>query len=513
LRFSRFFVLLVLAALLDACSTPQVAPTVAGLPPGAGYARGIDMATDSSDVTAQLQGRPWLQFVARYYRDPASRFPALTPSEAQRLSALGVKIVAVWEWHSSTPSYFTYATGYNDALSAARQASAVGQPTGSGIYFAVDFNARGAALYQVDQYFRGVNAGLAAAGGGRPQYRVGVYGSGAVCSAVRGAGLAQYAWLSGSTSWEGTAGYNGWNIRQAPAAARFAQLSFDHDANEARADYGGFQLGDYAKAVTPASAVMSVASAAPIAAATVMSSAAAAVAPPSSLPPPPPAPPSPTPAPAVQATAVPTPPSAPSSPTPTPAVQAMAAPPPPPAAPPSTPLPKTPTPPTAPPAAAIASAAPAPPPPKPVSRAAAEVAALAAEEPPAAARVSSAPAAPRMSEESEKRETRGRARHPERLAAREERHETSRAHIAKGGVAAHHKAYAAAAGRGAAEPPRHTHETSAAGHHERAHIAAAPLRAQEHGAHVQPVKAKPAHAVEHPVRHNGEHHKSHHEEG
>ena len=32
-------------------------------------------------------------------------------------------------------------------------------------------------------------------------YLVGVYGSGAVCKAVCGEGLATYAWLSGSTGW------------------------------------------------------------------------------------------------------------------------------------------------------------------------------------------------------------------------------------------------------------------------------------------------------------------------
>ena len=172
---------------------PQVGP---GL-------HGIDMATDSSDVASELQGRPWLNFVARYYRDPSSRWPALSPAEAQRLTAAGVKIVTVWEWHSTNPVYFTYASGYTDALAAYRQARAVGQPPGSAIYFAVDFNARGEALYQIDQYFRGVNAGLAAAGGGRLPYRIGVYGSGAVCAEIKGAGLAQYAWLSGSTAWDG----------------------------------------------------------------------------------------------------------------------------------------------------------------------------------------------------------------------------------------------------------------------------------------------------------------------
>ena len=233
------------ALLLAGCqSEPTSPPAITEVPRSAGPAWGIDLPTDASDVLGELTTIP-LAFVARYYRDPASRWPTLTASEVQRLSALGVKLVTVWEWHSRDPAYFSYATGYNDAINVDRQAKTVGQTGGSAIYFAVDFNARDAALQQVDQYFRGVAAGLVAAGGGRPEYKIGVYGSGAVCAEVKAAGLAQYSWLSGSTAWDGTLGYTGWNIRQAAQGARFGALSFNHDANEARDDYGGFRLAGY----------------------------------------------------------------------------------------------------------------------------------------------------------------------------------------------------------------------------------------------------------------------------
>src|SRR5205823_7025807 len=131
-----------------------------------------------------------LDFVARYYRSPASRWPTLAPAEAQRLSMLGVNIVTVWEWHSHDPAYFSYASGYSDAISAYSQAKAVGQPAGSAIYFAVDYNAPSSDISgSIERYFRGVAAGLAAAGGGRSEYKVGVYGSGAVCAAIKRTGL------------------------------------------------------------------------------------------------------------------------------------------------------------------------------------------------------------------------------------------------------------------------------------------------------------------------------------
>lgn len=242
--------LLLTALFLSACQPAPAPPPYVAPPRSVGMTHGLDMPTDASDVLSELKGVR-LDFVARYYRDPTSRWPPLTAREAQRLSSLGLNIVTVWEWHSHDPAYFTYGSGYSDAIQAHRQAKAVGQPPGSAIYFGVDFNARGADLYRVDSYFRGVAAGLAAAGRGRPEYQVGVYGSGAVCGMVKAAGLARYTWLSNSRAWAGSTGYTGWNIRQ---VGRFANLTFSHDANEARDEYGGFRVGSGYAAVAPAPA-------------------------------------------------------------------------------------------------------------------------------------------------------------------------------------------------------------------------------------------------------------------
>jgi hypothetical protein len=224
--------------------------------------QGVDLPTDASDVLGELR-TSGLTFVARYYRDPTSRWPALTAAEAQRLSALGLKIVAVWESHSGSAWYFSYASGYWDGISAYREGVATGQPAGTAIYFAVDFNAGPANMYQIDQYFRGINAAFAAASRGGPGYRIGVYGSGAVCDAMTRARLAQYGWLSNAHAWAGYQNYAGWNIRQ---HGPFASLSFNHDADEARGDYGAFRLANYAPPVpvaevlppqpTPVAAVM-----------------------------------------------------------------------------------------------------------------------------------------------------------------------------------------------------------------------------------------------------------------
>lgn len=231
-------VLLLPLAVLVGCANGDPRP-VAQQPRIPARSQGIDVATDAGHVAQYIKSNG-LDFVARYYRKPDSRWPALSANEARVLSALGLNVVAVFESHSQHRDYFTYSRGYWDAVQAAQQAKSVGQPAGSAIYFAVDFDARGADIIPVDQYFRGITAGLAAAAGGRPDYKVGVYGSGAVCDSMKGRGVAQYAWLSNSTGWAGSHSFADWNIRQGRPYATLGFIS--HDSNEARDDYGGFRL-------------------------------------------------------------------------------------------------------------------------------------------------------------------------------------------------------------------------------------------------------------------------------
>lgn len=196
---------------------------------------GIDLAMDTSNVVEELRGGR-IDFVARYYRDSTSSLPALSSQEARKLASLGLKIVAVWEQNSPDPENLSYSSGYGDALAAYKQAKAIGQPPGSAIYFAIDYNAH--ELEPAKAYFRGIAAGLAAASGGRPEYKIGVYGSGAVCTEIKRAGLARYSWLTKATSWDGSLDYSDWNIKQGAALP----FSFDNDSDQARGDYGAFRL-------------------------------------------------------------------------------------------------------------------------------------------------------------------------------------------------------------------------------------------------------------------------------
>jgi hypothetical protein len=231
---------------LVGCSSEPPPAVVSNEPLALGSALGIDLPTDARDVSMELKGSH-LDFIARYYRDPTSRWPPLSAAEAQAVSSVGLRLVALWESRAQNPSYFSYASGYADAQSAYRQARAIGQPPGSAIYFAVDYNAPSRDVEgTIDHYFRGVLAGLITeAGGHQPEYRIGVYGSGSVCGYLKGARLVQLTWLSNSTAWEGYGGFSDWDIRQ---GMKSRNLSFSHDSNEARGDYGGFLVGSKASA-------------------------------------------------------------------------------------------------------------------------------------------------------------------------------------------------------------------------------------------------------------------------
>lgn len=238
----RKLALLVPIVMLSGCGSAPPPPPAATFvaPPLNGMARGIDMPTDARDVSVELRGGAHPDFVARYYRTPDSHWPSLSAAEARMLSAAGIKLVTVWESHSHRPDYFSYASGYYDAVAAYQQARRIGQPPGSAIYFAVDFNAQQPDIIaRVDPYFRGVANGLIAAAGHSPEYRVGVYGSGAVCDYLKRMRLAQYAWLSNARAWDGYASFDDWDIRQ---GGRSPYLSFSQDSNEARGDYGAFKV-------------------------------------------------------------------------------------------------------------------------------------------------------------------------------------------------------------------------------------------------------------------------------
>ncbi len=140
-------------------------------------------------------------FAIRYYNinNPGKN---LTRPEGQALVAAGLQLGAVFEdGHPDHDTFFSHDKGVIHGKTAHDMATnKIGQPGGSAIYFAVDYDP---ALHTVQtiitDYFKGVNEGLASANGGSPKYAIGVYGSGLTCRLLLAEGLATLTWLTQST--------------------------------------------------------------------------------------------------------------------------------------------------------------------------------------------------------------------------------------------------------------------------------------------------------------------------
>ncbi|MFD0697279.1 DUF1906 domain-containing protein [Paenibacillus sp. GCM10027628] len=157
--------------------------------------KGFDCSTPLTAQTAAAFFKDGYRFVARYL--VPSGFKALTKAEAQTISEAGLQIVSVFETTASR-ALGGRTAGLEDGATALQVANAVGQPAGSCIYFAVDFDATVGQMPAVLAYIR-------AASEATPGYFTGVYGSYDVVEAVRAAGACSrfwqtYAWSRGSKS-------------------------------------------------------------------------------------------------------------------------------------------------------------------------------------------------------------------------------------------------------------------------------------------------------------------------
>jgi hypothetical protein len=174
----------------------------------------IDTNTKCTKVAAFLVNRG-VEAVGRYYA-ASQGSKVITKAEAQTLSANGIAIFSVYEdFGSASKLKLTTEQGGKDGSTAKSQARAIGQPTGSVIYFAVEGLPDGykkADLPKIRSYFNGVTNAL-----GR-DYKVGVYGDGIVCKTLLDERICSHTWLAqASWSFEGTREFYAskrWNLAQ-----------------------------------------------------------------------------------------------------------------------------------------------------------------------------------------------------------------------------------------------------------------------------------------------------------
>jgi len=195
--------------------------------------KGIDASQEVARITQKLLGAGY-SFVCRYYSHNPSK--DLSIQEAKDLSKAGLYIVTVWETLADEAIQLHGGKGIQDATDAYRKALECGQPPGTPIYFAVDFDARPRDFPAIERYFHGVRSALGQMNG--PKYDVGIYGSGLACQHLLDQGLVEYTWLAMSKGWADSS-FADWNIKQLEGAT-IGGISVD--TNESNGHGGGWRL-------------------------------------------------------------------------------------------------------------------------------------------------------------------------------------------------------------------------------------------------------------------------------
>ena len=192
-------------------------------------AHGIDVASDVTDSLDCIVAKG-ITFVMRYYSQNSDK--ALSAKEVEAIKLAGLYIGTVYEDGPTQTSYFTSIRGTQDAKRAEEQAQNVGQPDGTTIYFAVDFDVVPMNLWAIINYFQAVKEQLAISG----KYNAGCYGSGFVCQHLLQVGLATRTWLALSKGWLGYAAFKSsgdWNILQLDEIPQnYCDLDVDTDLTQ-----------------------------------------------------------------------------------------------------------------------------------------------------------------------------------------------------------------------------------------------------------------------------------------
>ena len=189
----------------------------------------------------------------RYYNFSNSQnFPEkrLELDEAQTLAGQGMRIAVVFQQRQNQVADFSELKGVAAGSRAYRHAQDnIGQPRDSGIYFSVDFDADSNEIENnILPYFEGIKRAFAEESGGNPEYRIGAYGSGLVCSTLTERGFIDLTWLAMSRGFRGTRealNAGEFHLAQRAPATTLCGLGVDfNDPNPDRADFGAFTIDE-----------------------------------------------------------------------------------------------------------------------------------------------------------------------------------------------------------------------------------------------------------------------------
>jgi hypothetical protein len=206
----------------------------------------IDASTNCAAAAGCFRSNG-IEVALRYYSE-FHKVKAMKRPEALALAKAGLRLGVVYQDVQNAAEFFSFSRGLRAGAFAYEYADKeIRQPPGSAIYFAVDFDALAAELKNnVIPFFEGVKQAFDTAGGGRPDYAVGAYGSGATLTALTTAKLATRFWLCGSTGFRDFRTYlnsKKWHFRQFAPDENLCGINVDfNDINPDLPDNGSFQL-------------------------------------------------------------------------------------------------------------------------------------------------------------------------------------------------------------------------------------------------------------------------------
>jgi hypothetical protein len=161
--------------------------------------KGIDCSTPINKEIAQSLVDQGIFYVARYLVPdlPDMTWKRLTREEVQILTDAGIKILSIFET-SPSRACFGKPAGEHDGQFAFNETQVIGQPSGTCVFFAVDYEAE-------PEDYDAIEAYLKAAAEQLPGYHIGVYGSYYVTEEMANRKACQafwqtYAWSNGNLS-------------------------------------------------------------------------------------------------------------------------------------------------------------------------------------------------------------------------------------------------------------------------------------------------------------------------
>lgn len=186
-------------------------------------------------------------FVGRYIDYLQGAHNNLTVDEALLISDADIDIVSLYQPKGmNTAEHYTANQALIDVVEALKLARNLKQPSGSAIYFCVDFDATESVIENnITPYFNNVFAAFVDHEGNPEGYKLGVYGSGLVCSTVSNNRYTVHTMLACAAKWAGSSEYTAWNIKQSVPIILGAGYSWKFDVDPCESSSrgtGGWRL-------------------------------------------------------------------------------------------------------------------------------------------------------------------------------------------------------------------------------------------------------------------------------